>query len=60
MDILKKLKEMLQGEYDGIKEYINLMQEERKHCEEFKHIICEELCHVSILTKMIEELEDKK
>ena len=60
MDILKKLKEMLQGEYDGIKQYIALMQEDGKHCEEFKHIICEELCHVSILTKMIEESENKK
>lgn len=56
----KKLRDMLQGEYDGIKEYLNLMQEDMNHCEEFKHIICEELCHVSILSKMIKELEDKK
>jgi len=56
----KRLRDRLQAEYDGIKEYIQLMQEDSKHCEEFKHIICEELCHVSILTKMIEELEEKK
>lgn len=60
MDILKKMKEMLQSEYDGIKQYIALMEEAGMHCEEFKHIICEELCHVSILTKMIKEVEDKK
>lgn len=60
MDILKKMKDMLQDEYNGIKEYVNLMQESGMFCEEFKHIISEELCHATILTKMIKEIEEKK
>ena len=60
MDILKKMEDMVQSEYDGIKEYLSLMQNSKIHCEVFKDIISEELGHITRLQKMINEERAKK